>query len=150
MVKKLDHYRVDLFSLVKEFEEHILDLLLPHANPGVIQRSYHLIMGYKESNLLRKLPYTILIAEEIKKFFPYRDLSVVQLQPNMAYNWHIDGCKTSLHIPIITNEGCRFVYDNICFFMPANGSVYQVINSIPHTFVNASKFPRTHLIFFGK
>jgi len=66
---------------------------------------------------------------------------------NRCYNWHVDQGKNCMHIPLTTNDGCWFVFDNRCFRMPADGTVYIVNNERPHTFMNSGTTERLHLTF---
>ena len=65
--------------------------------------------------------------------------------PRSCLSWHRDPEKR-LHIPIITNEGCRMVIDNVSFHMPSNGSAYIVDNTKYHNFFNGSEIDRVHLV----
>jgi len=51
-----------------------------------------------------------------------------------------------LHIPIITNEGCKMVIENTAFHMPADGSGYITDNTKYHNFFNGSEIERVHLV----
>ena len=65
--------------------------------------------------------------------------------PRSCLSWHRDP-EMRLHIPIITNEGCRMVIDNVSFHMPSNGSAYIVDNTKYHNFFNGSEIDRVHLV----
>ena len=65
--------------------------------------------------------------------------------PRSCLSWHRDP-EMRLHIPIITNEGCRMVIDNVSFHMPSNGSAYIVNNKEYHNFFNGSEIDRVHLV----
>ena len=41
--------------------------------------------------------------------------------PRSCLSWHRDP-EMRLHIPIITNEGCRMIINDVSFHMPSNGS----------------------------
>ena len=51
-----------------------------------------------------------------------------------------------LHIPIITNLGCRMVIDNIAKHMPADGTVTITNNKKYHNFFNGGEQARIHLV----
>jgi aspartyl/asparaginyl beta-hydroxylase (cupin superfamily) len=51
-----------------------------------------------------------------------------------------------LHIPIITNKGCKMVIEDTAFHMPANGSGYVTDNTKYHNFFNGSEIERVHLV----
>ena len=96
---------------------------------------------------LDNISYTKETIDKISEIFTFDSVNYRYVMPNTAYNWHSDIGANCLHIPLITNEGCRFVYENKSFFMPADGTLYTVNNGKPHTFVNAGSKPRLHLTF---
>jgi len=51
-----------------------------------------------------------------------------------------------IHVPIITNEGCKMVIEDEAFHMPANGSAYVTDNTKYHNFFNGSEIDRVHLV----
>lgn len=147
LIEKLQDINVDTNILIKEFDKNIKKLLEPKPKDFPIQLLYHLILDNKISSISNNLPYTLEIIEKVRSFFNFKDVTYRSLQPTRTYDWHSDKGKTCIHIPMITNKGCRFVYDKISFFMPADGSVYKVNNIAPHTFINAGSITRVHLMF---
>ena len=65
--------------------------------------------------------------------------------PRSCLSWHRDPEKR-IHIPIITNPGCRMVIENESFHMPADGSIYITDNSKYHNFFNGGEKDRIHLV----
>ena len=65
--------------------------------------------------------------------------------PRSCLSWHRDPEKR-LHIPIITNPGCRMVIENESFHMPADGSIYITDNTKYHNFFNGGEIDRLHLV----
>ena len=65
--------------------------------------------------------------------------------PRTCLSWHRDP-EMRLHIPIITNKGCKMVIENEAFHMPANGSAYLTDNRQYHNFFNGSEIERVHLV----
>ena len=65
--------------------------------------------------------------------------------PRSCLSWHRDP-EMRLHIPIITNEGCRMVINDVSFHMPSNGSGYLTDNTKYHNFFNGSEIDRVHLV----
>jgi len=65
--------------------------------------------------------------------------------PRSCLSWHRDP-EMRLHIPIITNEGCRMVIEDTSFHMPSNGNGYITDNTKYHNFFNGSEFDRVHLV----
>lgn len=70
---------------------------------------------------------------------------VMILPSKRCYTYHKDKTKR-IHIPIETNEDNFFVMEDVVFRLPADGSVYEVNTTYKHTFVNASKYRRTHIV----
>ena len=65
--------------------------------------------------------------------------------PRSCLSWHRDP-EMRLHIPIITNEGCRMIINDVSFHMPSNGSGYLTDNTKYHNFFNGSEIDRVHLV----
>ena len=65
--------------------------------------------------------------------------------PRSCLSWHRDP-EMRLHIPIMTNEGCRMVIEDTSFHMPSNGNGYITDNTKYHNFFNGSEFDRVHLV----
>ena len=66
-------------------------------------------------------------------------------QPRSTLSWHRDP-EPRLHIPIITNKGCRMVIEEVCKHMPADGSVTITNNTKYHNFFNGGEQNRIHLV----
>lgn len=84
----------------------------------------------------------------IEKFNLYRTRFMF-LPSITCYGYHKDNTPR-IHVPIETNNNCFFVLDDKIVRLPADGSVYWVNTTLPHTFVNsnshASNFTRIHLV----
>ena len=65
--------------------------------------------------------------------------------PRTCLSWHRDP-EMRLHIPIITNEGCRMIIEDTSFHMPSNGNGYITDNTKYHNFFNGSEVDRVHLV----
>ena len=65
--------------------------------------------------------------------------------PRSCLSWHRDPEKR-LHIPLITNPGCRMVIEDESFHMPADGSLYITDNTKYHNFFNGGEIDRIHLV----
>ena len=65
--------------------------------------------------------------------------------PRSCLSWHRDP-EMRLHIPIITNVGCKMVIEDTAFHMPADGSAYITDNTKYHNFFNGSEIDRVHLV----
>lgn len=75
---------------------------------------------------------------------------VVCLPPQSHTNWHRDHRDgfywVRMHIPIITNPGCKFITENDITHMPADGSGYLVNTAQMHMAINSGTEGRYHLI----
>ena len=65
--------------------------------------------------------------------------------PRTCLSCHRDPEKR-IHIPIITNPGCRMVIEEESYHMPADGSVYITDNTKYHNFFNGGEIDRLHLV----
>ena len=92
-----------------------------------------------------EMVYTKTIIDKLKTHMPFNSVYYRYLHTATCYYWHFDSMQTCLHIPLITNEGCKFVYEDAVFHMPADGSVYIVNNGKPHSFMNAGSADRLHI-----
>lgn len=148
-VERFPKMVVNLSAMVLEYKtlENLLTDVNTHNNKTLVQKKFHLVKNNIESSHLSKLPYTKTIVSDILSQYDFNSVTYRMIMPNTCYNWHVDPGKLCLHIPLVTNIGCRFVYDTRAFNMPADGSVYIVNNERPHTFVNAGNEPRVHLTF---
>ena len=66
-------------------------------------------------------------------------------EPRSTLSWHRDP-EPRLHIPIITNKGCRMAIEEVCRHMPADGSVTITNNTKYHNFFNGGEQNRIHLV----
>jgi hypothetical protein len=148
-LERIPNVQVNLPKLLYEFEiaRDKLQDVVNHGNQVIVQKKYHILkcdVWNEEKDLF---PHTLSIAEKVKSFFDFNSITYRSVQPNTAYNWHVDSGQICYHIPLITNPGSWFVYEHRNFHMPADGSLYVVNNGRPHTFVNAGNTPRVHLTF---
>ena len=65
--------------------------------------------------------------------------------PRSCLSWHRDPEKR-LHIPMVTNRGCKMVVEERAYYLPADGTVYIVNNQKYHNFFNGSEKNRVHLV----
>ena len=70
---------------------------------------------------------------------------ILRLYPKTCYSYHRDRTQR-VHIPIITNDNCFFVIEDKIKRCPANGNHYLIDTTQLHTFVNASKQERIHIV----
>lgn len=148
----IDRLPIDKFNIVhllNEFQnaEHLLTDVTNHGNAVLVQRKFHLVQTGVESEELNNLPYTQEVIRTIMSIHKFDSANYRMVMPNTCYNWHVDKGKVCVHVPIITNPGCKFIYEHKAFSMPADGSAYVVNNGIAHTFMNAGPEPRLHLTF---
>ena len=151
-IEPIKGLRANVAKLLEEFKSEIADKLtdVTGTNAVLVQRKYHLMFRDEfdtEKTDLSKLPFTMEIFEKVRPLLIFNSVNYRLVMPNTAYNWHVDTGKNCIHVPLVTNRGCWFVYDNLCFRMPADGTVYLVNNERYHTFMNAGKIPRLHLTF---
>ena len=81
----------------------------------------------------------------LKKNFKLGRVRILLKEPRSTLSWHRDP-EPRLHIPIITNPGCRMVIENIAKHMPADGTVTITNNAKYHNFFNGGEQERIHLV----
>ena len=80
-----------------------------------------------------------------KKNFKLGRVRILLKEPRSTLSWHRDP-EPRLHIPIITNQGCRMVIEDVSRHMPADGSVTITNNIKYHNFFNGGEQSRIHLV----
>ena len=81
----------------------------------------------------------------LKKKFKLGRVRILLKEPRSTLSWHRDP-EPRLHIPIVTNPGCRMVIEDIAKHMPANGTVTITNNTKYHNFFNGGEQDRIHLV----
>jgi Aspartyl/Asparaginyl beta-hydroxylase len=71
---------------------------------------------------------------------------LMRMKPKSCLTYHRDDSSVRLHIPIVTNEGCFFINNDIVGKMHKPGVVYLFDVASKHTAVNASREDRIHLV----
>lgn len=140
----------DRDGILEEYYQNVEPLMKSRGDQTVetvIQKRYAVLADNEEQPELANMPKTRELIAILKERFNFTDATFRMLMPGTAFLWHIDPGRFCFNMPLITNEGCRFVYDKKAIFMPADGSIFAVNNGIPHTFVNAGREPRLHLTF---
>ena len=85
------------------------------------------------------------VINTLKKKFKLGRIRILLKEPRSTLSWHRDP-EPRLHIPIITNPGCRMVIENIAKHMPADGSVTITNNTKYHNFFNGGEQDRIHIV----
>tara|TARA_B100001123_G_scaffold218937_1_gene247086 strand:+ start:229 stop:804 length:576 start_codon:yes stop_codon:yes gene_type:complete len=100
---------------------------------------------YTEICALFKNTYVEEIYYGLKNRWKIGRLRFLMKPPRSCLSWHRDPEKR-LHIPIITNPGCRMVIEDESFHMPADGCLYITDNTKYHNFFNGGEVDRIHLV----
>ncbi len=85
------------------------------------------------------------VYEELSKKFKLGRVRILLKEPRSTLSWHRDP-EPRLHIPIITNPGCRMVIEDVSKHMPADGSVWITNNLKYHNAFNGGEENRIHLV----
>ena len=89
--------------------------------------------------------YKGTIIETLINQFNLKRTRLMWVNPYICYSMHKD-TTARIHIPMITNPECYFVFKTgIIQHMPA-GAVYWTNTTVPHTFMNCSDISRLHLV----
>ena len=146
-IEHIPDIKVDIDLLKQEFSPYN-DKLFDHIENNVlVQKKFGLMKKGVFDDIISFMPYTQQIVDMVANYLFFNAVYYRYVMPNACYQWHQDVGKLCLHIPLISNEGCKFVYNDRVFSMPSDGSLYLVNNSKFHTFVNAGKNPRLHMTF---
>jgi len=89
--------------------------------------------------------FTGTVFESIINQYKLKKTRFMWIYPFACYSIHRDNTQR-IHIPLITNEECYFLFK---FGSPKHlklGTVYQVDTTLEHTFINCSDQPRLHLV----
>ena len=81
----------------------------------------------------------------LKHNFKLGRVRILLKEPRSTLSWHRDP-EPRLHIPIITNPGCRMVIEDFAHHMPADGTVTITNNTKYHNFFNGGEQARIHLV----
>lgn len=112
----------------------------PSYGTGRLTNLHHEEKDFTEP-LFPQLEYTNSI---LKKLGMFRS-RVMRMYPKTCYTYHQDPTQR-IHIPLITNENNFMVIEDRCFWYPADGNHYIADTTKPHTFVNASREERIHIV----
>jgi hypothetical protein len=85
------------------------------------------------------------VYDKLSKIYKLGRTRVLKKEPRSTLSWHKDP-EPRLHIPIITNYGCRMVIDDRAYHMPADGSVYLTNTTKYHNFFNGGEEDRIHIV----
>jgi hypothetical protein len=85
------------------------------------------------------------IFESIINKYNLKRTRLMWVDPFRCYTMHID-TTPRIHIPLITNPECYFLFKDDCPYHLEKGSVYWVDTKFRHTFINCSKDQRLHLV----
>lgn len=103
------------------------------------------LSGFKETDftipLFPQLEYTNKVIDLLGMF----RTRVMVLKPKRCYTYHRDLTKR-IHIPVVTNDKCMFIIDDIVHRYPADGNYYEVDTTLPHTALNGSREDRIHIV----
>ena len=85
------------------------------------------------------------VYNKITKRFKLGRVRFLMKPPRSCLSWHRDP-EMRLHIPIITNVGCRMIIEEESYHLPADGNAYITDNTKYHNFFNGSEINRVHLV----
>ena len=105
----------------------------------VAENKYTQLVPYFQNTYFEEVYNTL------KKKFKLGRVRILLKEPRSTLSWHRDP-ESRLHVPIITNLGCRMVIDNVAQHMPADGTVTITNNTKYHNFFNGGEQERIHLV----
>ena len=108
---------------------------------GAVGRSQGRELQYDQLN-----PYfTGTIFEQIINRYNFKRTRLIWVGSMSCYSMHVDSTPR-VHIPLITNNDCYFVFKNLIPVHLASGFVHYTNTKFLHTFMNCSEKPRLHLV----
>ena len=85
------------------------------------------------------------VYETLSKKYKLGRLRLLLKEPRSTLSWHRDP-EPRLHVPIITNPGCKMVIEDVAKHMPADGKVWITNNTRYHNFFNGGEQNRIHIV----
>jgi len=85
------------------------------------------------------------VYDTLSKKFKLGRVRILLKEPRSTLSWHRDP-EPRLHIPIITNLGCRMVIEDVAKHLPADGSAWITNNIKYHNAFNGGEENRVHLV----
>lgn len=148
-MEPLADIKLDIELMVKEYESirHLFNYVKRPGTVVVVQATLNVIRDNNDVGILELIPYTSSIVNELRSKYDFDTVMYRTLMPNTCYRWHTDYGDVCFNIPITTNVGSRFVFEDRAFHMPADGTIYVVNQGKQHTFANSGDTMRTHLMF---
>ena len=92
-----------------------------------------------------KNTYFEKVYESLRLKFKLGRVRILLKEPRSTLSWHKDP-EPRLHIPIITNPGCKMVIEDVAKHMPADGKVWITNNTRYHNFFNGGEQNRIHIV----
>lgn len=89
--------------------------------------------------------FTNTIFDELINEYNLKRSRLMWVYPFACYSMHRDQ-TARIHIPLITNSECYFVFKNNSVYNLPLGNAYIVNTRQYHTFMNCSAQPRLHLV----
>jgi len=100
---------------------------------------------YSEITKEFKNTYFEDVYKTLSKKFKLGRVRILLKEPRSTLSWHRDP-EPRLHIPIITNPGCKMVIEDVAKHMPADGKVWITNNTRYHNFFNGGEQNRIHIV----
>lgn len=147
-----DHAMIDIEKILLEIDRFIPNYENQISLQGVfgntdasygtgrLEKLSHIETDFIEP-LFPEMIYTNSIIKQLGMF----RTRIMRLRPYQCYSYHIDP-SPRIHIPLITNENCFMIIDDVLYRYPADGNYYLADTTKIHTFVNASLEDRIHIV----
>ena len=110
-----------------------------------IQNFKEIYKFLEKNKISKKINNVIQFMTVLKKNFKLGRVRILLKEPRSTLSWHRDP-EPRLHIPIITNPGCRMVIGDVAKHMPADGTITITNNIKYHNFFNGGEQERIHLV----
>ena len=134
---------VDLDKLFMEYKHFIEPNLTPNNN------NTHLSTFVDLQDTKFANSYLATVSHRVYQRFQFSRIAVRVLAPLSSYKWHSDeGFDCCVHLPLVSNNGCFFIFENVNYRLIPNGNAYLMhLNQQKHTFLNSGEQHRIHIIY---
>jgi len=145
--------KVNINKIIEELDKNLYfkDELQQRALQGVKGQTDNLYgidkikdLNHKEEDFKYPIADAPYLNSILKEYGMLRT-RLLRLKPFDCYSYHIDPTPR-IHIPLINDEYCLGIIDDVVYRLPADGSVYAVDTTLRHTFLNGGDYDRLHIV----
>jgi hypothetical protein len=114
---------------------------ISNVSLGVGENQYNLLNEFFIGTYIETVHNTLF-----EMFGGTRGRFMVLNKHKRAYSYHSD-LTPRLHIPVTTNRDCKFIVDDVVYYLPDVGQLYMVDTTRPHSALNLGYEERLHIVY---